>query len=251
MIVKGLWVALLSGIFAGLVAAAAQGLVLTPLILQAEVYEHEAIVDHSHEADDPDHAAAAGHTAGHIADHTVDHAADSDDGADWARRGMTVLADILVGVGFALVLVAAMVVRGRPIGWRSGLIWGVGGFATFVGAPALGLPPELPGMPAADLVARQTWWLATVAATGLGLAALAWGRRSLVQAGGVILLIVPHIVGAPHVEHLHSAVPAVLAAQFAVLSLAAGLLFWAVLGGVAGDLFDRWVKPPRSPAEGV
>lgn len=40
-----------------------------------------------------------------------------------------------------------------------GLLWGLAGCATFVLAPTLGLPPELPGTAAADLTLRQTWWI--------------------------------------------------------------------------------------------
>ena len=46
-------------------------------------------------------------------------------------------------------------IRAGGIGnWRQGLFWGFAGFAVFTLAPGLGLPPELPAMPAADLGAR-------------------------------------------------------------------------------------------------
>ncbi len=46
-----------------------------------------------------------------------------------------------------------------------GLLWGLAGFVVFVLAPNFGLPPELPGMQAGDLMQRQIWWLATVVLT--------------------------------------------------------------------------------------
>jgi adenosylcobinamide kinase/adenosylcobinamide-phosphate guanylyltransferase len=52
------------------------------------------------------------------------------------------------------------------------MFWGLAGFAVFTLAPGLGLPPELPAMPAADLLARQVWWIGTAAATAIGLADL-------------------------------------------------------------------------------
>jgi len=52
---------------------------------------------------------------------------------------------------------------------NSGLLWGAAGFLIFSGSPALGLPPELPGMTAAALDARQTWWIGTVIATAIGI----------------------------------------------------------------------------------
>ena len=62
---------------------------------------------------------------------------------------------MVTGIGFALVLVAVSEALGGIAGWRQGLVWGFAGFAVFTLAPGLGLPPELPAMPAADLVARQ------------------------------------------------------------------------------------------------
>ena len=54
------------------------------------------------------------------------------------------------------------------------MFWGFAGFAVFTLAPGLGLPPELPAMPAADLGDRQIWWTATVLATAVGLALIAF-----------------------------------------------------------------------------
>jgi predicted cobalt transporter CbtA len=44
---------------------------------------------------------------------------------------------------------------GHDLDARRGLLWGLGGFAALHLAPAVGLPPELPGMASADLAARQ------------------------------------------------------------------------------------------------
>ena len=74
------------------------------------------------------------------------------------------LANLVTAIGFGLLLVAASEFAGGIAGWRQGLLWGLAGFAAFTLAPGLGLPPELPAMPAAELVPRQAWWIATVAA---------------------------------------------------------------------------------------
>ena len=85
-----------------------------------------------------------------------------------------------------------------PITAANGVLWGLAGFVAFQLAPAFGLPPELPGMPAADLVARQIWWWATALATGAGLL-----RASPDSATGpaigvaAVLMLLPHIIGAP------------------------------------------------------
>ncbi|MGV8769566.1 CbtA family protein, partial [Pseudomonas aeruginosa] len=58
--------------------------------------------------------------------------------------------------------------------WQD-LLWGLAGYAVFCLAPSLGLTTELPGTAAADLVQRQYWWIATAAATAVGLALLVIG----------------------------------------------------------------------------
>jgi len=55
----------------------------------------------------------------------------------------------------------------------------------------------------------------------------------------VVLLLLPHAVGAPGTEAEAGAVPAELARRFAVAALAVSALFWLVLGGVAGWAFKR------------
>ena len=78
------------------------------------------------------------------------------------RFAYSALANIMSGVAFALILVAVSEFAGGIANWRQGVFWGFAGFAVFTLAPGLGLPPELPAMPAADLVARQIWWTMTV-----------------------------------------------------------------------------------------
>lgn len=159
--------------------------------------------------------------------------------APFARIVETILFNVLTGAGYGLVLAAILTLRGTPAGWREGLLWGAAGFAAFALAPALGLPPELPGMRAAALEARQIWWLLTVVATALGLAQLVFSGRLAMQFAGIALILVPHIVGAPYPDSPPGAVPPEMAARFAVFSLAGMALFWAVLGGCCGYLHDR------------
>ncbi len=147
------------------------------------------------------------------------------------------LANALTGVGFGFVLVAGFALARRPVDWRRGALWGLGGFAVFSLAPALGLPPELPGMAAANLAARQLWWSATVAATGIGLALIVFSPRAALKGLGAVLLVAPHAIGAPHPEHFAGTVPAELAAEFVMASLLASALFWTALGGIAGYLY--------------
>ena len=115
--------------------------------------------------------------------------------------------DLVTGIGFALILVAVSEFAGGIGSWRHGLFWGLAGFAVFTLAPGLGLPPELPAMPAADLTARQVWWWGTVLATAAGLAMIAFRRSPVFALLGVALIVAPHVVGAPQPAELRDADP--------------------------------------------
>lgn len=210
----------LAGLAAGAVAAALQAATTTPLILRAELLEAAgAAVGHVHAAADHSHSAEAGLTL--------------------ARFALSSLATLIFGVGFALILVALMALAGEPVDGRRGALWGLAGFAAVSFAPALGLPPELPGSAAADLAARQAWWVATVAGTAAGLWLILLNRRIWAIAAGAALLLAPHLWGAPEGQGVGTAPPE-LAARFAVLSLAVAALFWTLTGALGGVLYRRF-----------
>lgn len=216
-----------AGVAAGLLTAAVQYVTTTPIIIAAEEYENAAA---------PAHDAAAA---------TVEHE-HGDEGwapADGLERTLyTSLATTVVGVGFGLALLAAMSLAGVAINARSGLAFGVAGFAAVALAPALGLPPEIPGSGAAALELRQMWWFFAVAATAVGLAGLLLTHSLWLQVGGVVLIALPHIVGAPHADAYVSTAPAELAGHFVATSLAVTAIFWAVLGYAAGGFYERFAR---------
>lgn len=237
--------AVLAGLAASLAMSAAQQWRVIPLIVEAETYEGAAPEAHDHH--DHDHAATSeAAPAGHS------HDADAWAPADGVERtAFTVLANVLGGLGFALMLGAVAVLSGLPITARNGAIWGVAGFVTFQLAPAIGLPPELPGMAAAELGARQVWWWGTVIATGAALLLLARLRHPVALVGAALLLLAPHLVGAPAAPHEASAVPAHLATSFAATTLATGALFWLILGPLMGWLFERFGRIETPVAQGA
>lgn len=207
MITRTMLPGLAAGTVAGLVLTALYLALIQPMILQAEMFELGAA------------EAEAGMTVGRVLE--------------------TLLFNVLTGVGFALVLSAVLTLRGRPVGLQQGLLWGAAGFAAATLAPAIGLPPELPGMAAAPLAERQLWWLLTVASTAAGLGLLTFGPNQALRVVGVALLVVPHLFGAPHPLAVEAGgVPAELAARFTSVSLASMAVFWAVLGGCCGYVFD-------------
>jgi cobalt transporter subunit CbtA len=210
--------------------------------LQAEVYEKagEAAAESS-EATTTTTTEATGHEHHHDAE-----AWEPADG--WQRNLFTLGADVVTGVGFAFLLTAAIVIFGKGADWRRGLLWGLAGFACFTLAPALGLPPELPGTEAAPLVARQVWWIGTVVATAAGLFAAVRLRNVYGYAVAVVLIVAPHIIGAPKPETAGGLAPEELEHKFVLIAIATSLVFWLVLGVLTGVFFKRYATEESATA---
>jgi cobalt transporter subunit CbtA len=228
------FVAALAGLLAAVVMTALQAFSTVPLILQAEVYEQAAETGGGH-----DHAAAPAEQAAAPAHEHDEEAWAPADGLE--RYSFTALANIVTGIGFALILVVASEFAGGIANWRQGLLWGLAGFAVFMLAPGLGLPPELPAMPVADLLGRQVWWWGTAVATAAGLWLIAFRRSLPFAALGVALIAVPHLIGAPQPADFETPIPEGLHHQFVVAVTITNLAFWAVLGVVAGALRSRFM----------
>ena len=117
--------------------------------------------------------------------------ADCDDAGDdgaWmpptrsARHVCTFASNVWVGCGFAALALGLALSWGEPLGARKGLTnVGLVGFCAVQLAPAIALPPELPGMKAAGLTRRQAWWLGQVAATLIAAALALWTPTSTVD----------------------------------------------------------------------
>ena len=219
-------VAALSSLSAGILLTLIQQFQVVPAIIEAESYEQSPAVEHG--------ASESGHVHAHT---ESDHA--HDDSA-WApqdglqRTLFTAGANIVIALGFALLIGAATVLRGTTLNWRTGLLWGLAGYAVFFVAPSLGLHPELPGTAAADLQSRQYWWLATIACSAVGLALLVFSPRVVLKTLGGLLILLPHVVGAP-LPDVHSALaPADLIQRFIIATIIANAVFWLALGGLYG-----------------
>jgi len=208
--------ALAAGIAAGAVVTVLQQLLLVPLILQAEMLE------------------AAGHARAATA---------WEPQAGLERTLYSFLFNCLGAFGFALLLAGCYALRGGAT-WTLGLLWGLAGFVSFSAAPALGLPPELPGAAAADLAARQLWWVATALGTAAGLACLFLARPPAMRVLGLLLIAAPHLVGAPHSPEAESAIPKDLGRAFSIGSLAVSAVMWLILGAVTAALARRDTASP-------
>lgn len=250
------FIAAISGLLAGVILAALQTYSTDPLIFKAETYEN-AGGGHDHAAAPAAgaEATAPAATAQTTAPAVVAQAPAEEEEA-WApadgfeRFAYSALANIISGIAFGLILVAVSEFAGGIANWRQGVFWGFAGFAVFTLAPGLGLPPELPAMPAADLVSRQIWWISTVVATAAGLALIAFKKSLPLAILGVALIVAPHVIGAPQPENHESPIPADLHHSFVVAVTISNLVFWVVLGAVAGYVRSRFMGEPAPSLNG-
>lgn len=267
--------ALFAGLLTGLFDSVVQRWQVVPLILAAEVFEDAAQAPvpvaepaasvHVH-ADGAQHVHEA---AAAKADAPVPGAEHAHDAAAWQpengleRSAYTVLANVLNAIGSALLLIPLLALwnrqrAGQPLALakgygacvRYGLFWGAAGWTALFALPALGLPPELPGMQAAELQARQLWWSLTVACGAGGLALLCLVKAPW-RVLGLGLLALPFALGAPQnagspfagmsaevtlqMQHLHS--------QFVLASALASALQWLMLGTLSALAVARWLSP--------
>ena len=253
-------IALSAGLLAGLVLFVVQHLTIVPLIERAEGFEDAAQVVQPH-AHPPTPSTSSPSRQGYAVagvgsrSEPVAHAhAHVHDDEGWQpspgfqRIGLTAVTTVISGIGFAAILLAGITLSGAAVDLRRGVLWGLAGFACFVLAPALGLPPKPPGAAVGDLHLRQIWWAGTVIATACGLwlifgtHANRWSRIL-----GLVVLGFPHALAVPPPEGT-DLVPAMLMRDFAILSIGTNLVFWLVLGGACGWLLNRGWGRKNAPA---
>lgn len=225
---------LATALIAGLIFSGYQSLFISPIIFQAETHEQsEDITVHNQPAS------------------IINDTWEPKDGSQ--RSFYTVASNFLAGFGFTLLLASAMAFHGNNT-LVKGLCWGLAGYVCFFVAPGLGLPPEIPGAEAADLEGRQIWWLATVLLSASGLALLVFSPL-LMKTGGVLLLLLPHLIGAPQPEihgfiHPDPAVVQILTTlwqQFIIQTSIANGLFWLIIGGLTGLFSNRFIDTIEPP----
>ena len=213
-----------AGVVAGLIAALLHFYFVIPTLLEGELFETGARIHFGADGSPQSERGSPGM------------------GGDIGRHLMTVGFNIVTYVGFGFLLLAAMAateLKGfTQITARSGIIWGLAGFIAIQMAPAIGLPPVLPGTISAEVEARQAWWLGTIVASGIGLWMIAFARGPLALAG-VALLAAPQFIGAPHLDTYWGVAPPELAAQFVSYSLGAAAVGWTCLGFFAAWFWTR------------
>ena len=231
-----------SGVIAGaataLVVAILQLWLIQPLIVEAEMFETGIKV-----------LATSVTAATEMASNH--EATESSDGIDVTRASFTVLFLIVTWSGFGLLAVSGIAVLRHvlPSLAVSAPAIALVGFATFSLMPALGLPPELPGMPAADLATRQIWWVATALATFAAVVAALRFWSYVAWLGAVALVAGPHLIGAPMPPIAPATVPPDLAALYTARVLGVSFLGWMLCGSILMLLSGRedtsqvWQQP--------
>jgi cobalt transporter subunit CbtA len=211
--------ALVAGAAAGVLLFVLQSWTTLPLIHQAERYQTAQAPFHPHS-----------------------HANEPSDN-QLVRAAYTTTGDVLVGIGFAMLLAAMYALSGKA-GLVPGLLWGLAGFATFHLGPALVVPPSIPALELAPLSLRQAAWLSAAFCTGLGLAIFAFGPKAA-KVGGLLLLFLPSVLFrflfSVSGSDIRSPALSALERLFTVYVLGDFLLFWIVLGALSGHLFGRAV----------
>ena len=263
--------AVAAGLLSGVVLTGVQKLQVTPIILQAEVYEDAAdaakeqaeALAHQHAAEAPQAAAAearpaavaeappaaadalpaAPAAAAEAHEHEHQHGHDHE---EWKpengieRTAFTVLANVTMAIAFGLMLSAAFTLRGVAPTWRQGLLWSAACYAVFFLAPSLGLPPEVPGTAAAPLAERQLWWLMAALSTAGALALLAFSKGWAYRLVAAALLVTPHLVGAPQPQVHASAAPEALAHAFIYATALSNAVLWLVLGSLTAYFYKKF-----------
>ncbi|NQU60382.1 MAG: CbtA family protein [Rhodospirillales bacterium] len=235
MLNRILAVALIAGALTGVAVTGLQMVWAIPLIQAAETYEAKAVTEPK--SGQPV-LAADGHAHSHGPAETLKQ-------AEWApkdgfeRTFWTLLTNVLMAVGAGLIMAAAFSLKSE-VDLPTGLAWGGAAFLAFALAPAMGLPPELPGTQAADITERRLWWALTTLGTAAGLALVYYGPQTWMKAAGLVAIILPHLIGAPHPEIRGALAPVELQNQFILASLTTSLVFWVLMGALTGFLTARF-----------
>lgn len=213
--------ALFAGSAAGLIASLLQLIFVQPVLLHAELYESGELV--------------------HFGGEAISAVQDLG-GIEIMRDALSIVFTIMIYTAYAFILIAAIAYSeetGNKVDARQGIIWGVAGFIAVHLAPGFSLAPEVPGVAAADVYARQIWWFPTVIAAAVAMWLIAFGKNWMMWGLACILLIAPHLIGAPEPSVFEGPVPTEIGALFAARAFGVGLAAWVLTGFFAGYFWHK------------
>jgi predicted cobalt transporter CbtA len=231
MIVRLLLAALAAGLIAGMAMTPAQYVKTIPLIMQAEAYENGGAGHHHGDA-------AASDEAAH------DHGADQSM-FGFGRLGDTIVANLVAGAGFALMLAAVALLLGVEFptgtaGVTRGLLFGAAAWFCVQLAPVD--EPAAGGARFPLCRSRRSAGMVDDHRCGLRCGAVVH-RDAAGMGGEDAWTCDPRRAASLGVagsgRHLSSNVPAYIASAYAAASLATTLFFWLLLGGLLGHFLSR------------
>lgn len=266
-----IWSSLAVALAVGTLQTGVQRWQAAPIILAAEVYEDQksatrapvieaaavpaqATAVHMHAPGTLAHAhpqvvaPVVGHNHGSAKEWAPDNGAE--------RIGWTWVANALHALSMALLVFAVMGVwryqrgSGLAVLPLAGLV-AAAGWISFHVWPTLGLSAVVPGMDAAPLHARQLWSVLAVGCAASACALAGFGTANWRWPAVAVLLALPFVVGAPHLQGdaLAGYSPQAQASlrqlvqQFFWATTWVALSFWLSMGLACGLAFQRWLQP--------
>lgn len=235
--------ALMVGVISGLCYGLFQQLQINPIIYAAEVYEVAEPVAEHHGNDEAPVA------------HSHDHSEAWSPEEGLQRIVATLVANISIAFALSLIMISLMALHNQKsnkpkLNIYTGALWGVAAMFSFFVAPALlGLHPEVPGTIAADLENRQYWWIFCAFASSAGIA-ISYYAKGFLKLVGLILIALPHLVGAPMPE-LHgfantepAAVKALgeLSQQFYLMTAIGMFILFILMGLLSSLSLNKFIK---------
>lgn len=208
-----LLVGLLTGVISGSLLTLLQSFTVIPLIQQAEQYE--------------EWVPASSEMESHHDDSFAQEDWKPDEG--WERLGFTWLANLSIASGFGLMMAGIMALH-RPRSWAHSILFAACGYYAFFLAPALLLPPELPGSESPHLAHRQATWLFTVLASLAGLGIMGFVQKLSHRLLGLAALAAPFLIFTPLEVHYAAPVPPELITRFTWLAGVTNSAHWLILG---------------------
>ncbi|BCE00792.1 CbtA family protein [Marinicellulosiphila megalodicopiae] len=238
--------ALLCALVSSVVLSSVQTLWVTELIFEAEVFENQpSEIDH-HDLADDHHSVSSDHHAGQTTQSS--HHDHGESNVVSSRFLNTVLVNFILSFGLSVVFINALILKKgiKPIQIA---LFGVIGFCAIYFVPTLGLPAEIPGMQAVDIQKRQIWWLSAVIATLIGGYILMFSHWKFKILGAVVLCV-PFIIGAPHLEIEQFASHSIenqamlesILTQFEIRSFVINAVYWAVITASLIFLYPKFIK---------
>ena len=154
------------------------------------------------------------------------------------RLFYTVIANIFLSIGLSFILCAVYLFL-DDLRVEKGIFVGIVGYISFFVLPSLGLEPEIPGTLAAPLHDRQIWWIFTVIVSSVGFIIIFFNKNTFYKLLGVILILIPHIIGAPIPLQEGGTASQKMLYEFINAAYIANGLFWIILALTTMIIFKK------------